>query len=71
MKSFRKHRKEFLYPDIEYPISFTIDNIFNGEIWKKSSSEIDNKKTMPLWSLLFKLEVSASIIKKKKTQSFE
>lgn len=44
MKSFRKHRKEFLYPDIEYPISFTIDNIFNGEIWKKSSSEIDNKK---------------------------
>lgn len=34
---------------------------------KKSSSEIDNKIAMPLWSLLFKqLEFSASIIKKKK-----
>lgn len=37
---------------------------------KKSSSEIDNKITMPLWSLLFKqLEFSASIIKKKKTRN--
>ena len=33
-KSFRKHRKEFLYPDIEYPINFTINNIFNGEYEK-------------------------------------
>lgn len=36
---------------------------------KKSSSETDNKITMPLWSLLFKqLEFSASILKKKKKQ---
>lgn len=39
---------------------------------KKSSSEIDNKIAMPLWSLLFKqLEFSASIIKKKKRKKSE
>lgn len=46
--------KEFLYPDIEYPISFTTNNISNGEYEKIFPSEIDNKITMPLWSLLFK-----------------